>query len=75
MSLLNRLNITKDVIRLPIREVFVVRDDKAVMVPVTPGARVGDVTAVAGNVKSGDKAVLRPPGDLADGALVRVAAK
>ena len=55
--------------------IFVVRDDKAAMVPVTPGARVGDVTAIAGSVKSGDKAVLRPPADLVDATAVKVATK
>ena len=55
--------------------IFVVRDDKAAMVPVTPGARVGDVTAIAGRVKSGDKAVLRPPADLVDATAVKVATK
>jgi len=54
---------------------FVVRDGKAVAVPVTPGVRIGDVTAVGGAVKSGEKAVLRPAADLADGAAVRTAAK
>ena len=55
--------------------IFVVRNDKAAQVAVTPGARIGDVTAVAGEVKSGDKAVLRPAADLADGMSVKVAAK
>jgi len=55
--------------------IFVVRDDKAVLVPVTPGMRVGEVTAITGNVKSGDKAVLRPPADLTDGTAIKVAAK
>jgi len=55
--------------------IFVVRDDKAVLVPVTAGTRVGDVTAITGNVKSGDKAVLRPPADLTDGTAIKVAAK
>jgi len=55
--------------------VFVVRDGKAVAVPVTPGAKVGDLTAVAGDVKPGDKAVLRPDAALADGAAVKVETK
>ena len=54
---------------------FIVRDDKAASVPVTPGARIGDLTAVTGNVKSGEKAVLRPPADLADGVAVKVVTK
>jgi len=55
--------------------VFVLRDDKAVEVPVTPGIKVGDLTAIAGAVKSGEKAVLNPGPDLRAGALARVAAK
>jgi len=55
--------------------VFVVRDGKAVAVPVTPGVAIGDVTAVTGALKSGDKAVLRPDDRLADGSLVKPAAK
>ncbi len=54
---------------------FVVRGDRAVAVPVTPGAKLGDLTAITGEAKSGDKAVLKPAADLADGALVKVAQK
>ncbi len=55
--------------------VFVVRDGKAVAVPVTPGIKIGDITAIVGDVKSGEKAVAHPPEALATGALVKVAAK
>ena len=55
--------------------VLVVRDGRATAVPVTPGAKVGDVTAVTGDVKSGDKVVLKPAPSLANGALVKTAAK
>lgn len=54
---------------------FVVREDRAVQVPVTPGAKIGDLTAITGAVKSGEKAVARPPADLASDALVKVVAK
>ncbi len=54
---------------------FVVRGDRAVQVPVTPGAKLGDLTAITGAVKSGEKAVSKPPADLADNALVKVVAK
>ena len=54
--------------------VFVLRDDKAVAVPVTPGTRIGDVTSITGSVKSGEKAVLHPPETLADGRAVKTAA-
>ncbi len=55
--------------------VFVVRDGRAVAVPVTQGARVGDLIAISGEVKTGEKAVLRPPADLNGGVLVKPAAK
>jgi RND family efflux transporter MFP subunit len=55
--------------------VFAVRDGKAVLVPVTPGIKVGDLTAITGGVKSGDKVVLKPSPDLNAGALVKVAEK
>jgi len=55
--------------------VFVVREGKAVAVPVTAGIRIGDVTAIAGAVKSGEKAVAGPPPSLVNDALVKVAAK
>jgi RND family efflux transporter MFP subunit len=55
--------------------VFVVRDNVAVPVPVTPGSKIGDVTAVTGELKTGEKAVLAPPPDLKPGTQVRVAAK
>ncbi len=55
--------------------VFVVKEGTASEVAVTPGAKIGDLTAIAGAVKSGDKVVLRPPADLRSGAAVTVAAK
>jgi HlyD family secretion protein len=53
--------------------VFVVRDNRAVEVPVTPGKKIADLTAIAGDVKSGEKAVLKPPPELKDGALLKAA--
>ena len=55
--------------------VFVLRDDKAAEVPVTPGIRIGDLVAVVGAVKSGEKAVLNPAPELRAGAPAKVAAK
>ena len=55
--------------------VYVVRDGHAVAVPVTTGVKVGDVTAISGDVKSGEKAVAKPGPSLASGALVKTAAK
>ena len=54
---------------------FVVRDNRAVVVAVTPGKKIGDLTAITGDVKTGDKAVLKPAGDLRDGAAVKLAPK
>ncbi|MEP7276409.1 MAG: efflux RND transporter periplasmic adaptor subunit [Betaproteobacteria bacterium] len=55
--------------------VFVVRDAMAAAVAVTPGAAIGELTAVTGGVKSGDKVVLRPDAKLADGSAVKVESK
>jgi len=55
--------------------VFVVRDGHAVAVPVTPGAKLGDATAVTGDVKAGEKAVAKPAPSLASGIAVSTAAK
>ncbi len=55
--------------------VFVVRNGRAALVPVTPGMKVGDVTAIGGAARTGEKAVLKPPADLAPDTLVSVAAK
>jgi RND family efflux transporter MFP subunit len=54
---------------------FAIRDGKAVAVRVVPGARVGDLVAITGDVKSGEKVVLKPAADLKPGALVKVAQK
>jgi RND family efflux transporter MFP subunit len=55
--------------------VFVVREGKAVAVPVTPAAKIGELTAIAGDARSGEKAVLRPDGRLSSGERVEVEAK
>jgi len=55
--------------------VFVIRDGKAVAVPVTPGAKLGDVVVVSGDVKSAERAVAKPEETLVDGALVVAATK
>ncbi|MCC6380506.1 MAG: efflux RND transporter periplasmic adaptor subunit [Burkholderiales bacterium] len=55
--------------------VFVVRDDVATQVPVSVGARLGDLVAATGDVKSGDRVVQRPSADLASGARVRAATR
>ncbi|MGO4761989.1 efflux RND transporter periplasmic adaptor subunit [Cupriavidus sp. 2KB_3] len=54
--------------------VFQVVDGKAKQVPVTKGARVGELVAVQG-VKPGDTLVLAPADKLSDGSKVTVAKK
>jgi RND family efflux transporter MFP subunit len=54
---------------------FVSRDGKASEVAVTPGQKVGELTAVTGDVKAGDKVVLQPAPDLKGGTLVKTASK
>jgi RND family efflux transporter MFP subunit len=55
--------------------VFVVRDDVATAVPVTPGIKVGDLTAITGNVATGDRVVQKPDAKLASGARVKSVVK
>lgn len=55
--------------------VFVVRDGVATPVPVTTGQKIGDLVAISGEVKSGERVVQKPSADLASGVRVRVATK
>jgi multidrug efflux pump subunit AcrA (membrane-fusion protein) len=55
--------------------VFVVRENKAVEVPVTPGRKIADLAAITGEVKPGEKAVLKPGPDVKDGVSVKLAAR
>ena len=55
--------------------VFIVREGRAVTVPVTPGEKLGDVMAITGDVKSGDKAIAKPAPSLQQGALVKIETK
>jgi HlyD family secretion protein len=55
--------------------VFVLRDGRAIEVPVTPGQKLGEQTAITGEVKSGERVVARPAADLRSGALARAATK
>jgi HlyD family secretion protein len=54
---------------------YVVREDKAVEVAVTPGRKLGELAAFAGDAKSGDMAVLDPRAELKAGALIEPARK
>jgi len=55
--------------------VFVIRDNQAMAVPVTPGEKIGGLTAIAGDVKTGEKAVSKPAADLQNGVQVKIATK
>jgi len=54
---------------------YVVRDAKAYEVAVQTGRRLGDMVALTGGLRAGDKVVLRPPQKLKDGAAVATAKK
>ena len=56
------------------RVAFLMVEGRAKRVPVTTGAKLGDNLAVTG-VSPGDKAVLKPPDSLRDGAPIRLAEK
>ena len=55
--------------------VFVVRQDRAVAVPVQTGPKVGELTAIAGALKTGERAVVKPSPDVRDGVRVKLAGK
>jgi len=54
--------------------VFVVRDGKVFEVSVAPGLKVGELTAIAGEVKGGENVVLKPAPDLSAGAQMKTSA-
>ncbi|MDQ6618778.1 MAG: efflux RND transporter periplasmic adaptor subunit [Pseudomonadota bacterium] len=54
---------------------YVVRNDHAVEVPVKLGARLGESTAITGEVRSGERVVLKPPPEVKDGVAVKLATK
>jgi RND family efflux transporter MFP subunit len=53
--------------------VFVMRDGKAVLTPVTLGETLGDMRAVASGLTAGEKVILSPPAKLRDGDAVALA--
>ena len=55
--------------------VFVVRDGKTAEVTVIPGRAIGALTAVTGELRTGENAVLKPAPELSAGAEVKAAAK
>jgi HlyD family secretion protein len=54
---------------------FAVRDGKAIEVRVVRGGKIGDLVAVTGEVRSGEKAVQKPAADLRSGMAVKLAQK
>ena len=55
--------------------VFAVRDNQALEVPVTTGSAIGALTAITGDVKAGEKVVLKPAPELKAGTPVKPASK
>ena len=54
---------------------YVFRDDRVAEVAVTPGPKLGELTAFTGDARSGDKAVLEPSPQLEAGALIKPATR
>ena len=54
---------------------FAIRDNRVDEVPVTRGAKLGELIAIAGAIKPGDKVVQKPPEALKPGDAVKVEAK
>ena len=55
--------------------VFAIRDNRAVEVPVQRGAKLGDLLAIIGDIKAGDRVVLKPGEALKAGDMVKVEPK
>lgn len=54
---------------------WVVRDGRAVEVPVQAGQKLGDLTAIAGELKPGERVILKPGPEIRSGLLVTSATK
>ncbi|WP_243439003.1 efflux RND transporter periplasmic adaptor subunit [Fundidesulfovibrio soli] len=57
------------------KAVFLVKDGKARLTPVTLGMKLGDMVEITSGLASGDKVVLSPPDTLKDGGRVEAAVK
>lgn len=55
--------------------VFVIKGDKAVKVPISIGAKIGDMLQVTSGIKPGDKIALRPLDKLQNGSRIKMAEK
>lgn len=54
---------------------YLVKDDRVVETPVTPGSRIGDQVEISTGARAGDKVVLRPTERLKDGSRIRTDGK
>ena len=54
---------------------YVIRDGKAAEIRVVRGEKLGDLVAITGDVRAGEKVVLNPAADLKAGAIVKAAQK
>jgi RND family efflux transporter MFP subunit len=52
---------------------FVVKQNRAKLTPVTLGAQLGDMVEILGGATSGDKVVINPPKNLKDNARIKIA--
>jgi RND family efflux transporter MFP subunit len=54
---------------------FLVREDRAVEIPIRPGPQMGDMVEVLDGIKVGDQLVLNPPDKLRNGMKIKAAEK
>jgi HlyD family secretion protein len=54
---------------------YAIRDGKAAEIRVVRGEKLGDLVAITGDVRTGEKVVLNPAADLKTGAIVKAAQK
>ena len=54
---------------------YLIRDDRAAEVAVTPGRKLGELTVFVGDARSGERAVLEPSPALKAGALIKPVTK
>lgn len=54
------------------KEVFLIRGDRVMETPISPGGPIGDMIEVLDGVKAGDQVVLNPPESLRNGSKIKV---
>lgn len=55
--------------------VFLIKENRAIEMPVTLGEKLGDMVEVLGGVKAGDRVVLRPLDKVKNGSRIKIAEK